>query len=63
MCSEKDVLARYNRLYEWVQAERARQGPRPDQRFLRRSRICTEIALLSFQELLGELEEFEEAES
>ena len=66
MCSEQELIARYDKLVGWVERERARignAGVRPDQTFLRRSRLCTEIPRLDLAELLRELRGFGETES
>ena len=61
MCNEEILLVQYGRLQAWVERERARlkdAGPRPDQAFLRRARICADIERTDFVELVRELAYF-----
>ena len=66
MFDEEELVAQYDQLRAWIARERVRlknAGIRPDQTFLRRSRLCTEIPRLDLAELLRELREFGETES
>ncbi len=64
MWDDGDLVAAYGRLRRWVERERARQRRetrRPDQCFLRRSRLCADVPPLTLKELLRELREFQES--
>ena len=63
MFDERDVLARYRRMAGWIDRERRRRGDtRPDQQWLRRSRLCADVPPLTLKELLRELQAFKEIE-
>ena len=63
MFDEREVLARYRRMAAWLERERRRRGDtRPDQRWLRRTRLVNEVPLLLLEELMRELREFCETE-
>ncbi len=65
MWDDEDLIAAYGRLRVWLQRERARQreeARRPDQRFLRRSRLCADVPPLTLKELLRELQAFKQIE-
>ena len=62
MWDDEDLIAAYGRLRRWVERERRRRGDtRPDQQWLRRSRLCADVPPLTLKELLRELREFQES--